>query len=164
MDLFCPHCTKRVSVPEDKAGQIMSCPLCTKQFQAPSLAPAPVSPTPPPPPPPPSPAPSESAYSPGEPPKSSTSATEPGAEPTPAEPGEYRRSLAFCFKPAYLAFVPIACMFLVFILSFFTWHQPIPEISPGVSLWSLAFTSDHGKASYLAYTILLMFPTSILVI
>ena len=52
MDLFCPHCTRRVSVSDDKAGLITNCPLCGKQFMAPSLAPPPA-PKPPPPGPPP---------------------------------------------------------------------------------------------------------------
>src|SRR5712692_9323559 len=44
MDLFCPHCTRRVTVPDDKAGTVLNCPLCTKQFMAPSLAPPPAVP------------------------------------------------------------------------------------------------------------------------
>jgi len=35
-----------VTVPDDKAGKVMSCPLCTKQFMAPSLAPPAVAPKP----------------------------------------------------------------------------------------------------------------------
>src|SRR5262245_5658224 len=113
MDLFCPHCTRRVTVPEDKAGQVMSCPLCAKQFQAPSLAPPPSAPKPPA-----APAPEpETKYSAGEPPPKSSSSA---AADTPTQeviqpPGDYSHSLAICFTPAYLAFVPPVCLFLIFV-------------------------------------------------
>ena len=35
MDLFCPHCSRRVTVPDSNAGQVTSCPLCAKQFMTP---------------------------------------------------------------------------------------------------------------------------------
>ncbi len=41
MDLFCPHCSRRVTVPDGNAGQVTSCPSCAKQFMTPSLAPPP---------------------------------------------------------------------------------------------------------------------------
>src|SRR5579862_9366627 len=41
MDLMCPHCQRRVTVTDDKAGQVASCPLCAKQFMAPALPSAP---------------------------------------------------------------------------------------------------------------------------
>jgi len=159
MDLFCPHCTRRVSVPDDKAGQVMSCPLCAKQFQAPSLAPPPSAPKPPAPPPS-APAP-ESTYSAGEPPPKPTGApTEPAAPPPP--PGDYTRALGISFKTSWLAGVPIACMFVTFVLSFFTWHQSTDTL-PAMSLWGLAFT-ETGQATFLAYTILMLFPTALLVV
>src|SRR5437868_3831006 len=111
MDLFCPHCTRRVTVPEDKAGQIMSCPLCAKQFQAPSLAPPPSAPKPPPVP---TPEP-ETKYSAGEPPpKSSPSEAESPTQEQMQPPGDYSHSYALILKVGWLAFVPPVCLFLIF--------------------------------------------------
>jgi hypothetical protein len=50
MELLCPHCFKRVTIPDDKAGQHVNCPLCSKTFGAPALTSRPA-PSPPPPPP-----------------------------------------------------------------------------------------------------------------
>lgn len=158
MDLFCPHCTRRVSVPDDKAGQVMSCPLCAKQFQAPSLAPPPSEPKPPAPPP----SAPESPYSAGEPPFKSTSPAP--AEPA-APPGDYTRSLGISLKASWLAFVPMACLFVIFVLSFFTWHNIDTEHS--ASLWGMSFLTQPGdvkQAHFLAYTILMLFPTALLVV
>jgi hypothetical protein len=160
MDLFCPHCTRRVSVPEDKAGQVMSCPLCGKQFQAPALAPPPVSPAPPAPPP-------ESSSSAAEPSRPRPAAPESAvsSEPPPP-PGDFRRSLAICLKAAWLAFVPPICVIAIFLLSFFTWHSVAVLDQFGrvdSNLWSLAFSSSYGQAQFLAYVIL-MFPTGLLTV
>jgi hypothetical protein len=190
MDLFCPHCTRRVSIPDDKAGQVMSCPLCAKQFMAPSLAPAPVAPKPPPPSPPPMPSAPVETYGMGpapvmpttitQPPTSMPSAPEPAptAPPSPpAPPGEYSRSSTCTLTGAWLVFVPTACVLLIFLLSFFTWHSPIPQDAkadepaktgaPALGLWGLSFVpqkSDEVKqAHFLAYTILMLFPTGGLV-
>ena len=40
MELLCPHCMKKVTVGDDKAGQVLNCPLCQGVFAAPSLPPA----------------------------------------------------------------------------------------------------------------------------
>ncbi len=37
MNLICPHCQKQVTVPDDKAGQTLACPLCSQSFQVPAL-------------------------------------------------------------------------------------------------------------------------------
>lgn len=171
MDLFCPHCSKRVTVPDSSAGQVTSCPLCAKQFMTPSLAPPPA-PVPPPP------APSlppvvdtygmgpASAPTPRTPlPAPTRPAAPPEPPPPPPPPGEYTRSYSL-YLGKWLAFVPIACVVLVFILSFFSWHYVAPVLPPtpanaanqqnAFSLWSLAFT-DHGEGQFLAY-VLLMFP------
>src|SRR5581483_2976200 len=37
MNLICPHCQKLLSIPDDKAGQTMACPLCKETFQVPAL-------------------------------------------------------------------------------------------------------------------------------
>lgn len=164
MDLFCPHCTRRVTVPDDKAGQVLSCPLCAKQFQAPSLAPPPSTPKAPPPP---APTP-ETKYSAGEPPqKPATGVPEdPATVETPQPMGDYARSFAIVFKSAWLAFVPPVCLFLIFILSFFNWHHVDQDHT--ASLWGMSFISqgqagDVKQAHFLAYTILMLFPTWLLV-
>jgi hypothetical protein len=41
MNLVCPHCQKMVTVPEQQAGQMTSCPSCEQKFLVPSLAPSP---------------------------------------------------------------------------------------------------------------------------
>ena len=162
MDLFCPHCTRRVTVPEDKAGQVMSCPLCTKQFMAPSLAPPPSMPAPPP---------ADVSYGVGPPPapppwsaQPSSTSSQPGpadAPPAPPPPpGDYTRSGTFYLNDRWLAFVPPVCVVLIFFLSFFTWHSPVistdrnVDNTPALSLWGLSFTKD-GQAQFLAYTILM---------
>lgn len=172
MDLFCPHCTSRVTVPNDKAGQVTSCPLCAKQFMAPALAPAPAAPKPPAPPgplapvetygmgPPAAPAPSTpAAPTPSKP--ESIPAVAPPSPPLP--PGEYTHSFAFTLSETWLAFVPTACVVLIFFLSFFTWHSAVPELpdppaaksAPAMGLWALAF-SEHKQAHFMAYALLLV--------
>src|SRR5437899_959808 len=37
MNLLCPSCQNRLSVPEQNAGQLMKCPLCNKYFSVPAL-------------------------------------------------------------------------------------------------------------------------------
>src|SRR5690349_15710751 len=37
MNLLCPNCQKMLTVPEEFAGQLMKCPLCTGTFTVPSL-------------------------------------------------------------------------------------------------------------------------------
>ncbi len=167
MELFCPHCTRRVSVPDDKAGQVMSCPLCAKQFQAPALAPPPIAPVPPMPAPPSAPQP-ESTYSAGEPPlapKATPSEPDAAAPPPPSLPGDYTHSVGVCLNDSWLAFVPPACVFLVFILSFFSWHLPVPNLDdplasvPALSMWGLGF--NQWELKFVAY-IIIMIPTSLL--
>src|ERR1051325_1791634 len=162
MDLFCPHCTKRVTVPDDKSGQVMSCPLCAKQFMAPSLAPA--VPAPPPPAPPLT---SDSTYAttpssppanlpaheppplPGEPPPS---------PPAPLPPGEYTRSCTCCLRANWLVFVPLVCVVLIlFVLSFFNWSYVALPMQQGIgsSLWGLAFSSPV-EWQLTTYTVLMI--------
>jgi len=50
MNLLCPNCQKMLQVPEQYAGQLMKCPLCTGTFTVPALPQAPTAPPPPPPP------------------------------------------------------------------------------------------------------------------
>jgi hypothetical protein len=41
MELLCPNCQKKLTVPDQYAGQLMKCPLCNGTFTTPSLPPAP---------------------------------------------------------------------------------------------------------------------------
>lgn len=54
MELLCPNCQRKLTIPDQYGGQLMKCPLCTNTFTAPALAApqvaAPVVATPPPPP------------------------------------------------------------------------------------------------------------------
>jgi hypothetical protein len=161
MDLFCPHCTRRVTVPDNQAGQVTNCPLCLKQFMAPSLAPPPIAPKPP--------APAmEGTFGLGPAPASSPLSAAPKptttqpiyASPpvTPPPPGEYTRSCVCNLSAAWLAFVAPVCVLLIFVLSFFTWHGT--ETTTPASLWGLAFSQQ--SALFVAYT-LVVFLTSPLV-
>src|SRR6202008_3614086 len=44
MNLLCPNCQKMLQVPEQYAGQLMKCPLCTGTFTVPALPQAPAPP------------------------------------------------------------------------------------------------------------------------
>jgi hypothetical protein len=185
MDLFCPHCTRRVTVPDEKAGQVVNCPLCAKQFMTPSLAPVN----------PPAPKPSPAAVvtptvpSFTVPPSSSPMAVPPTPAPSmptpaptppvpPPPPGDYTRSHTLHLRGEWLPFVPPACMVLIFFLSFFSWESPdsrdmllamtdvsdrkalqelADRIRPEVplSMWELSF-SKSGKLMFLAYALLLL--------
>src|SRR6516162_9166111 len=37
MELLCPNCQKKLTVPEQYAGQIMRCPLCQGTFNVPAI-------------------------------------------------------------------------------------------------------------------------------
>lgn len=176
MDLFCPHCSRRVTVADSSAGQVTSCPLCAKQFMTPSLAPPPTAPPPPPAPNLPT---TEEAYGMGPPPPAPPPVTPPSAGPPPVKrsrapepppppvpPGDYTGSVGFTLRAEWLAYVAPACLFLTFFLSFFTWHNIDTDHKP--SLWGLSFidqqVADAKQGHFLAYTILMMFPTPLLVI
>lgn len=176
MDLFCPHCTRRVTIPDDKAGQATACPLCAQQFMTPALAPPPVVPKPsaPPTPPPVSAPPQQETYGMGpapvppplpKPPVMPSTAPAPGklepSPPPPPPPGEYSRSFSLSLTGDWLAFVPTACLAAILVLSAFNWHYE--SAARASSLWGLSFSSETGKGQFLIYSIL-MFPTYLLVV
>jgi hypothetical protein len=78
MNLLCPNCQKMLTVPEQYAGQLMKCPLCSGTFTvpalpgAPSVEPAPAFSSPPPAPPPP-----PVVNTPGSPPPGATAPSSP---------------------------------------------------------------------------------------
>ncbi len=174
MELLCPHCFKRVTVPDDRAGQVVNCPLCAKAFGAPALSPPlPVppiqvtgntEPAPPslayelaPPPPPPLPRPPSTAITPAPPPRPVVVEPPPPPPPPPLPPGEYTHTVVLRLRPEVLAWLPPVCLGMLFVLSFFPWHLP------SVNLWQLGFT-DHGNglfATYVLVTVFLALPLSV---
>lgn len=142
MDLRCPHCVQQVSIPSERAGEVVACPLCGKPFAAPALSPMP-SLAPPPAPPPPPPAPAE-AVNPVPPP----------APPPP--PGEYTHHMTLRLRPEVVACLVPACLGAIFVLSFMAWYQV--AILVGVeafNLWQLAFTGA-GSWLFTGYTVLVL--------
>src|SRR6516225_11819957 len=123
MELLCPHCLKKVTVSDDKAGQVLNCPLCQGVFAAPALAPAPSYAPPPAAPPPPKPdMPPPVSYT-VPPPAPQLAPPSPPQPPKPAPPpGEYTRKVAFRLRPDVLVWFPPVCLFLIVVLSFFYWH------------------------------------------
>ena len=185
MDLFCPHCTKRVTIPDDKAGQATSCPLCAKQFKAPMLTtpPAPKPPAPPAPPPPspmstfsvapPPPAPPPVLSAPPGPVQSTIiyPPKDPAKGESEGSDGQYTRSLQLTLSSKWLAFAPTLCVGMIFVLSFFPWHHHLntagqggiavkkTQEAPGTSaaLWTLAYSDAGIKPQFLAYVLVLVF-------
>jgi hypothetical protein len=135
MKLICPHCMKSVSVPEDAAGKDATCPECGKAFPAPARyspvvaaesrpAPHPHAPVPPEPKPM-STAPVPPTAPPGfVPPAPASTQLEPPLPPeppVPPAPAGYTRSRGISISPQVVSWVPVACLTLVFLLTFFNW-------------------------------------------
>jgi hypothetical protein len=174
MELLCPHCLKKVTVADDKAGQVLNCPLCQGVFAAPSLAPPPVrmsaSPPSSPPSSPPVPAPppqipnmeipmqpASPAPAPMPPPYV---APTPPPPPKPAPPpADYTRRYAIRLRADVLICIPPACLFLiVFVFSFFPWHSisEVVNVYIPLSLWDLMIGSRSTSMfmAYVPFTIL----------
>lgn len=177
MNLLCPNCQKMLQVPEQYAGQMMKCPLCTGTFTVPALPQAPAAP-PPPPPPAPAAAPSHAAV-----------AREKPAAPAPAPastPTGYAHTRSYVLKPTVLAWLPAVALLLVFLLMFFSWIGMYPAGNPVVtqSGWFAAFggkdypvdvyqktfpdevkaIDEVGAAPLLVIFILLFLPTLLLAV
>jgi hypothetical protein len=153
MNLLCPNCQKMLTVPDEFAGQMMKCPLCSGNFTVPGLpgagqvpphADAPEAdiygfrqePSPPPNPPPMSslpPPPPEPATPLAPPPKPSLS-TE-----------DYQVTLSASLNPKVLPWIAPACLILIFILQFFPWDGLYPggEEAMSGSAWSSAFGAHY---------------------
>ncbi len=175
MELLCPHCLKKVTVSDDKAGQVLNCPLCQGVFAAPSLAPVPTRMSAPPPmtaPPPviapPPQEPSEIPMLPvsSAPPPMPQQAAPPKPPPKPAlPPADYTRRYGFCLRPDVLVCIPPVCLFLItLVFSFFPWHGVDVAVVNGspLSLWGLTF-GERSMSIFLPYTIFtfLALPVSI---
>jgi hypothetical protein len=186
MELLCPNCQQKLTVPEQYAGQLMRCPLCQGTFTVPAL-PSSAPPTeggvsfgsfgaPPPPPkpevlglvqdaapvtPPPTRAPFEelAAEPPRrpEPPKEKT----PPASPPPME--GYAHTVSIRLSPTVLSFIAPGALFLIFIALCFTWVQTY-DVKEWYtqSGWGTGF-GEYGSGWSIVY-ILFMFPTFFLAV
>jgi hypothetical protein len=139
MELLCPSCQRRLTIPDQYAGQPMKCPMCNNAFTAPALAPVPGAATYTPPPPAPPPAPSGDALAAGAPPQ---------AAPAPLPPpGDYIAHKSIWFSPRVLPWVVLGALLLVFILSFFPWDRTLGDAFGehnsiiSQSAWQAAFGS-----------------------
>jgi hypothetical protein len=142
MELLCPNCQQRVTVPDQFAGQVMKCPHCNTTFTTPSLAPATASAFVPPP--------APAAPVAAEPVAAPSSAPAPVEAPptvhTPSpEPvaGDYRHRHGISLSPRVLPWIAVAALVIVFILTFFSWVGYYPG-GIGVATqnaWQAAFGS-----------------------
>lgn len=133
MNLLCPNCQKMLQVPEQYAGQLMKCPLCTGTFTVPAL---PQQSAPPPPPPmmqgqgdqftgtPPAP-----DFGPG-----------PGMAPPPPPTG-YTHQRSYTLSPRILPWLAPLCLIGIFVLLFLPWVGMYPAGIGAVtqSGWNAAF-------------------------
>lgn len=153
MNLLCPNCQKMLTVPEEFAGQLMKCPLCSGTFTVPGLPGSAAPPSQPqseiyslrnePASPPPSspfstpfPPPSEPAPSP--PTSAAPSQTPP---PPPPPPGDYTHTLTASLSPRALPWIAPVCLLLVFVSQLFPWVGLYPGGVPAMtgSAWAAAF-------------------------
>lgn len=181
MELLCPSCQQRLSIPDQYAGQLMKCPLCNNTFTAPSLqtipaAPAAASPPPAPPPPPPAPAPPPPApaplgpaqlpaimegiaplsFAPESPSAPAAASQDNGTVPfMPAAPEmpvtDYQRFCTVWISPRIVPWIPPVGMVLIFILSFLPWASSL-------SAWGLSF-GTFGNAFFAMFLILAILGT-----
>jgi hypothetical protein len=150
MELLCPSCQQKLSIPDQYAGQLAKCPFCNSTFPAPALAPTPAAAPPPPPPvPPQAPPATQPAVGPPEPgtyhvqpppatPPAWTPPPEsaaPRVEPVPVSvaptalpppppapvPTDYTKRWSIWLSPHVLPWIAVAAVVVVFALSFFVW-------------------------------------------
>ena len=157
MELLCPNCQKKLTVPEQYAGQIMRCPLCQGTFNVPAM-PSTVAAegaepvgfyTPPPKPEtygvaPEAAAPTLPPISSETPSAASSAAPAAGASPSTPSAG-YSRICAMKFNPQVVQWLPLGLV-LAFILTFFPWifGQTISvgglsTSSPSFNAWDIGF-------------------------
>lgn len=166
MELLCPNCQQKLTIPDQYAGQLMRCPLCNGTFTAPALAgmpaPAPMPPAAPPPP-------VENVYSVAPPattppppwqpePMPRSDVPPPLPESPPPPPGDYSRTWTLTLSPLVVSWLTPAGLGLVFILSFLPWTFAVSGVGvfAGANGWIMGF-GDHGNAIvgiYLLITLL----------
>lgn len=145
MDFQCPHCANRLSIPDQYAGTLMKCPICSKTFQAPSLptgAPA----APPPPPPAPSSAPATEGYKlapepprptappPPPPPAATTPVKAPAPPPPPAGPTDYTGGCSAILDTRIVPWIAPGCLLLVFVLFVLPWFPWVGQWQAGIEV------------------------------
>jgi hypothetical protein len=155
MNLLCPICQKMLTVPEEFAGQLMKCPLCSGTFTVPGLPGAGAASASPPasepetdiyslrhePSPPASPPPLPELE-----PSHPSTATTPTLTPPPSlAPSlsiqDYPHTLGASLNPAVLPWIAPACLLLIFFLQFFDWDGLYPGRVPAATAnaWYAAF-------------------------
>jgi hypothetical protein len=159
MELLCPNCQKKLTVPEQYAGQLMRCPLCQGTFTVPAMpstvaaesaepvgfyAPPTRSDT--------AAVPAELAAigSPSLPPISAEAPAAPvsatSAPPSTPSAG-YARVCAMRFNPHVIQWLPLGLV-LSFLLTFFPWFSGdavIATLSTSSNAWNIGFgESKHG--------------------
>lgn len=160
MNLLCPNCQKMLTVPEEFAGQLMKCPLCSSTFTVPGLpgAAPPAAeaepeiysvrhePLPPPD------APPLSHFSPhaDEPAADAAASAKEAASPLLQKPPrvemDHQRALAVSLSPRALPWIAPVCLVLVFFLQFFDWDGLYPGGEPAV-------TGNAWRAAFGAYSV-----------
>jgi hypothetical protein len=169
MELLCPQCQQRLTIPDQYAGQVMRCPLCNGTFTAPALtaaapppAPPPVpsleiTPSAPPPLPPTAPAPAEES-------KRRDTGLKYGAPPAPTAappPGDYTRSFKIWISPRVLPWIAPGGLFLILVLTIFPWLPVSVDVDNlnlhvrSANAWSWGFGgSDAAIGLYLILLLL----------
>lgn len=155
MELLCPNCQQRVTVPDQFAGQVMKCPHCNNTFTTPSLAPTTASAFVPPP----APAAPVAAEPVAAPPASAPATADavPAAHAPSPEPvtGDYRHRLGISLSPRVLPWIAVGALVIVFILTFFSWvgYYPGGIAVASQNAWQAAF----GSYSYGANGLLIVY-------
>ncbi len=131
---ICLSCYKTVELPDDAAGKDAPCPSCGKAVSVPpkytagvaeggglsaGTSPPPVPPVPPPP----SPGPKTGASPMSDPSVPPGLKTETLPPPPPSAPDGPTRGFGFAVDPKWLDWVPVACVLLAFVLTFFPWTE-----------------------------------------
>jgi hypothetical protein len=147
MEIHCPSCQRRLTIPDQYAGQMMKCPLCNNTFQAPALAPVPAPATAPPPPLPPV------GMTAPPPLPTSVRPEEPSSPPSP--PGDYVHHWHVWISPRVVPWVVLGLVVLVFVLTFFPWLREITilETHDVQSAWG---SFEHGDGLLIVYDLLLV--------
>jgi hypothetical protein len=169
MELLCPTCQRRLTIPDQYAGQPMKCPLCNNTFTAPALAPVPAPATAPPPPPPPAPPGLASGGGPAVvTPTQGDGDLAPVMSVTPPAPppvvGDYTHRWSIRLSPRVLPWVTLGLFGLVFLLTFFPWVWILVTPPPmRQDAWDAAFGSRvafgvtaQGSAPLIVYILLLI--------
>jgi hypothetical protein len=144
MNLLCPNCQKMLQVPEQYAGQLMKCPLCTGTFTVPAL---PQSPAPPPPPPQQFTPPQNVPQPPPDLGMGMGPAHETAGAPLPP-PAGYTHQRSYTLSSRVVSWIAPLCLIGIFVLLFFSWIGMYPA-GVGVvtqSGWNAAF-GGYGQPS-----------------